>query len=594
MLRKLKPILAQYLQVFRIVWHCSRRYTIARLITIFFAAILPLIQLYLMKLVIDELTTEEGFDVSKTDQVVMYLVGMGVALLLNALTSNIAQYISELQQQKVADYMAGLLQKKSLEVDLALYDDPDYHNSYFLAQRHGMHRPAQLVAGLMEFLQNSFSLLFLGGFVFYLHEFVALLLFVSVFPSAIIKYMMAEKLFQWEKKRTGMEREAVYLNMMVTDAAYAKEVRVFDAGLSLSKRFQALRDTLFGEKRGLNSLRVKMNVGAQSIEIAAEIWGYVFVVYRTINGLISIGELVIFFQAFQKGKANLSASLQAMVKLAEHRLFLSHFLRFIKLEQKMKDQEDSLVLRGPITSGIELSNVSFKYPKTESFAVEDVSLSIPMGQITALVGDNGSGKSTLVKLIARLYDPLDGKLSVDGTNYKAIRLSDLRAKMSITFQDFAKYFLTVGENIRFSDLDNKEREILASEYAEMTDADAFINELPNGYKQRLGRMFDTSTELSVGQWQKIALARMFFNEAEILIVDEPTSAIDPLAEHKIFEKLKEMAPDKIIILVTHRLYNLKMADQIVVMSRGKVIERGSHDDLVTKDGQYAKMLSKQL
>jgi ATP-binding cassette subfamily B protein len=547
-----------------------------------------------MKMVIDELTEGESFDMSKTDQIVMYLICMGGVLLLNAATSNIAQYISELQQQKVADYMAGLIQKKSLEVDMKLYDDPDFHNSYFLAQRHGLHRPSQLVAGLMDFLQNAFSLLFLGGFVFYLHEFVALLLFVSVFPSAIIKYLMAEKLFHWEKKRTSMEREAVYLNMMVTDAAYAKEVRIFDAGLSLSKRFQALKSTLFGEKKGLNGLRVKMNVGAQAVEIVAEIWSYIFVVYRTINGLISIGELVIFFQAFQKGKANLSASLQAMVKLAEHRLFLSHFLRFIKLKPTMKDQADRLALNGPITSGITLSQVSFKYPKTESYAVEDISLNIPMGQITALVGDNGSGKSTLVKLIARLYDPLEGSLSLDGTNYKAIRLSDLRAKMSITFQDFAKYFLTIGENIRFSDLDNKERETLAAEYAQMTGADLFINELPNGYQQRLGRMFSESTELSVGQWQKIALARMLYKEAEVLIVDEPTSAIDPIAEHKIFEKLKEMAPNKIILLVTHRLYNLKMADQIVVMSKGKVIEQGSHDDLIIRNGQYAKMLSKQL
>ena len=593
MLSKLKHILAQYFEVTRIVWHCSKRYTIARFITIFFAAVLPLGQLFLMKLVIDELTAEEGFDISNTDQIVTYLIIMGGIILANAATSNIAQYISELQQQQVADYMAGILQKKSLEVDLALYDDPEYHNSYFLAQRHGLHRPSLLVAGLMDFLQNTISLLFLGGFVFYLHEFVALLLFVSVIPSAVIKYVMAEKLFNWEKKRTGMERETVYLNKMVTESTYAKEVRVFDAGLSLSERFQSIKKTLFKEKKGLNVLRIKMNVGAQTIEIAAEIWSYVFVVYRTINGLITIGELVIFFQAFQKGKANLSASLQAMVKLAEHRLFLSHFLRFIKLEPAMQDNKDSVALNSPIMSGIELSDVSFKYPKTDSYAVKDISLHLPIGKITALVGENGSGKSTLVKLISRLYDPLEGEICLDGKRYKAIKLSDLRAKMSITFQDFCKFYLTIGENISFSDLDNEANEVLARKYAQMTGADEFIAKLPHGYGQRLGRMFDESTELSLGQWQKIALARMFFKDAEIIIVDEPTSAIDPIAEHRVFEILKELSVNRIVLLVTHRLYNLKIADHIVVMESGNIVESGSHDDLIDQGNRYYQMFQKQ-
>lgn len=594
MLTKLKFTLSQYGYVLGIVWRSSRQYTIVRLITIFFRAIFPLGQLFLMKLVIDDLTAKGGFDTSRTDQVVLYLVGMGLILLLNAVTQNISQYVAELQQQKVADHMAGLLQEKSLSVDLELYDDPEYHNSYFLAQRHALSRPTQLVAGLMEFIQNVISLAFLGGFIFYQYQLAVLFLFVSVLPSTIIKYVFSQKLFKWEKKRATMERESTYLNHTITDVSYAKEIRVFDAGLSLSKRFKALRNILLGEKRALNSLRARMSIGGQAVEIAAEIFGYVVVVLRTINGQSTIGDLVIFFQAFQKGKANLSASLQAMVRLMEHRLFLSHFISFMKLRPKISDTESSIAFVQPISQGIKLHNVSFQYPKTETYAVKNLSLYFPIGQITAIVGENGSGKSTLVKLIARLYDPTEGYLQLDSEDYKAVRVSDLRSKMSVTFQDFAKYYLTIEENIKFSDLDRAAEDTNMAKFAEMTDADSFIKELPNGYQQRLGRMFDNSTELSVGQWQKIALARMLFNESEVIIVDEPTSAIDPLAEHKIFETLKELAKDKIVILVTHRLYNLKIADQIVVMERGQVVEKGSHDDLVIRNGQYAKMLSKQL
>lgn len=594
MIARIKHILGQYGYALGIVWKSSKRYTVTRLITIFFRAILPLAQLLLMKLVIDDLTAKGGFDQSRMDEMVLYLVLLGAVLLLNGVVQNIAQYIEGLQQQKVGDYTAMLLQEKSISIDLELYDDPEYHDSYFLAHRHGLSRPTQLVADLMAFIENLISILFIGGLIFFIHPLIPLLLFASVLPSVIIKYVFSDKFFKWEKKRVVMERKAFYLNRVVTDVEYAKEVRVFEAGLPLSERFRELRKALFSEKMALFGLRARMGIGGKTVEVAAEIFSYVFLTYRVINGLATIGELAIFFPAFQKGKTNLSGVLQGMVKLLEHRLFLSHLIKFMKLEPKIRDEPDASPLTGDIKSGIELSRVFFRYPKTEQYAVNGVSLQLKKGQMTALVGENGSGKSTLVKLIARLYDPSEGRLCLDGVDYKAIRLSDLRAKMSVTFQDFARYFLTVGENIRFGDLTRDHDASEVEKYARLTDADGFINRLPNGYEQQLGRMFEKSTELSTGQWQKIALARMFFNNAEVLIVDEPTSAIDPLAEHKVFENLKRLAHDKIIILVTHRLYNLKMADQIVVLENGQVIEKGTHNELLSKVSKYGKMLEKQL
>jgi len=587
---KIKHTLSQYRYAFGIVWKSSAKYTIARLVTIFLKALLPVARLLFIKLVFDELTA----DTIDQDKITFYLIGLGAALLMDGVVVNLSQYIEGLQQQKVADYTAGLLQKKSISMDLELYDDPEYHDSYFLAHRHGLTRPIQLVSDLMNFGENLISILFIGGLIFTIHASIPLLLFISILPSAIIKYIFSDKLFKWEKKRALMERKGFYLNQLVTDTQYAKEVRVFDAGLSLSEKFRVLRQTLFSEKKALFGLRARMGIGGKLVEVGAEIFSYVFLTYRAINGLSTIGDLAMAFPAFQRGKVNLSGLLQSMVKLLEHRLFLSHFIGFMKLQPKIRDDESALPLAGKITAGIELKDVSFQYPKTGVNVLSQVSLSLKKGQITAFVGENGSGKTTLVKLICRLYDPSSGELAMDGKSYKAIRLSDLRSKMSITFQDFARYFLTVGENISFSDLSREGDTAGLEAQARLTGASTFIDRLPDTYDQQLGRMFEAGTELSIGQWQKVALARMFFKEAQVLIVDEPTSAIDPLSEHRIFESLKELASDKIIVLVTHRLYNLKMADQIVVMEGGMVVEKGSHDELVAARGQYARMLSKQL
>lgn len=592
MLAKLKRISNQYLYALRIVWRSSRRYTIARLVTILFKAI-PLVKFYFVKLIIDLVSSGATMNDEARTDVIYYLIFIGGSLLLSAVVENIAQYVEGLQQQKVSDYVAGLLQRKSLSVDLTLYDDPRFHDSYFLAQRHGIHRPVQLVASFTQLAENTITVLVVGGFIFTLHPLVTLLLLVSVLPSAVIKYIFSNKLYKWEKKRSGMEREGEYLNHIITDSQFAKEIRVFDAGIPLMQRFAELKKILFNEKKSLFSFRARISIGGKVIEAIAEVASYAFLTFRALNGLITIGDLAIFFLLFQKGKASLSAMLQAMVNLLEHRLFLTHLIAFMKLKPQIKEEKDALPLKGSIQKGIELVNVSFSYPQTESEAVSNVSLSFLKGQVTALVGDNGSGKSTIVKLVSRLYDPTAGTIYLDGKEYKALSLSDLRNKMSITFQDFAKFFLTVEENIGFGNLDGDNTQRV-EQYAKLTDADSFIRKLPDGYQQRLGRMFGSGTELSVGQWQKIALAKMFFNEAEVLIADEPTSAIDPLAEHVIFQALKEMAKDKIVILVTHRLYNLKIADKIVVVEGGRIIEEGTHEELISEEGKYAKMLSKQL
>ncbi|MBO3699067.1 ABC transporter ATP-binding protein [Roseivirga sp. E12] len=590
---KLKDILSQYFYALRIVWISSRKYTLARLTVMGFKALLPLLQLYFFKLLIDLVSSGIQMNEEVRTEVVNYLFIIGFTMLLNAIVQSISQYIEGLQQQKVSDYVAGMLQRKSLEVDLELYDDPDFHDSYFLAQRHGGHAPIQLVLGFTQLAENLITVLLVGGFIFIMHPLVSGLLLISVLPSTIIKYIFSSKLFKWEKKRSTIEREGAYLNHIITDHQFAKEVRIFNSGLPLSKKFIELKRILFSEKRTLFNLRIRMSIGGKLIEVVAEIFSYVFLTFRAFNGLISIGDLAIFLPLFQKGKSSLSGALQATVNLLEHRMFLFHLRAFMLLKPKIIDSQDDLPAAEPIQAGIELVKISFQYPQTESKAINNISLDLLKGQVTALVGNNGSGKSTLVKLIARLYDPTQGAIYLDGKDYKSLRLSDLRSKMSITFQDFAKFYLTIEENIRLSDLENKIHR-KAEDFAQLTGADEFIQKLPMGYQQRLGRVFGSGTELSIGQWQKIALARMFFNQAEIIIADEPTSAIDPLTEHIIFEALKEMAKDKIVILVTHRLYNLKIADKIVVMEEGEIVESGTHDELISQEGKYSEMISRQL
>lgn len=545
-----------------------------------------------MKQIIDGVTevglgSEELFS-----HVLNELIYFGITLLSIAVVTQLSQLVTEAQQQRVSDYMAEMVQTQSLSLDLGYFENPEFHNTYFQAQREALYRPVQIVTSLISVLQNGISLVLIAAFLSFLHFGMAIVLIISILPSIFIRYHFSKKLYEWQKSRTAKERESAYLAVVISGTEYAKEVRVFSAGQRLKERFRKIRNLLFDEKLKIGKLRTRNSILAKVVEISAEVGVYIFIVYRTTQGLITIGDLVIYFQAFQKGKGNLTAALQSLVQLVENRMFLTYISDFLGFKSSLKQSSKPLPLPQSFENGIEFKNVSFHYPDRKNKVLQNIDLHFKKGEICAIVGENGSGKSTLIKLLCRLYDPTSGQIQLNQQSLSEYPLHDYQSQLSVTFQDFAQYHFTVQDNITLSD-NYHEDHARMEQVTKASGAQGFIKELPHGYKQRLGRQFRKGTELSLGQWQKIAISRTFYRDTEIVIMDEPTSAIDPLAEHQIFKYLKELAKGKIVVLVTHRLYNLKVADKIVVMDHGHIRETGTHNDLMSAKGHYFNMFETQ-
>lgn len=572
------------------VWQSSRKWTILLIISQLLQAILPLINLYLIKLIVDEATESQGAEAF--NEILYYIVAFGMVKWVQSLIQNYQLLISETQQQLVSDYMSNLIIDKAISLDLSYYENSKYHDTFHQAQRQAMYRPVQILRALTDFLRTTFLLISIAGLLIFLHWGIAIVLIFFALPIAAVKWYYSKKLYEWESKRTHLEREAHYLNEVLTADTYAKEVRIFALGEILKQNFIAVRKALFQEKYRIGRQRVSSGILAHTFEILALTATYGFIVWRTFRGNITVGDLVMYFQAFQQGQAAIQQALASMVNIYNNRLFLTHIFDLLKVSSRLQIVEKTVPLPS-LSHAVQLQNVQFQYPETERQVLKDINLEFKKGQVIALVGENGSGKTSLVKLLCRLYDPTAGHITWDGINIKHVDVSELRQRISVIYQDFAKYHFTLDRNIRIGELAlalNEEKRQMSIEKSGASD---MVNNLPKGFEQQLGRKFKNGTELSGGQWQKVALARAFYKNAEIIILDEPSSAIDPLAEAAIFEHFREIAKDKILILVTHRLYNLKIADQIVVLQMGKIVEQGTHAELLERQGLYTSMFKKQ-
>lgn len=579
-------------QALEFVWHSSKKWTILLIVTQLMQALLPLVALYLIKLIVDSLT-EVGAD-ADFRPAIQYVLMFGGIHLLMAVIDNFQQLISETQQQLVSDYMATVIIDQAVNMDISYYENSEYHDTLHIVQRQALNRPVMILKNLSNLLRSGFLLASLAGLLIYLHWGIAVILLVFALPIAGVKWYYSRKIYEWVLLRRSLERRATYFKRVLTNNNFSKEIRIFNLGTYLKEKFIQVRKSLFKEKYRIGKQRTKAGIFAKTAEIIAMTLTYAFIAWRTFNGNITIGDLVMYFQAFQRGQAAIQSSLDALVGLYDNRLFLSQLFELLNLESLLKEPEEPKEIPETVEKEIGLKNVSFIYPGTERVVLKDINLSFPKGQVIALVGENGSGKTTLVKLLCRLYDPTQGAVFFDKENIKNYTLADLRKNISVIYQDFSKYAFSVKENIRIADGDNPSIDEKIKTAAEKSGAAAFIQNFPDNYEQQLGRQFENGAELSGGQWQKMALARAFYKDAEVIILDEPSSAIDPLAEAEIFEEFRKLAKDKILILVTHRLYNLKMADKIVVMNEGEIEEEGSHDELFENKGLYFEMFKKQM
>lgn len=575
-----------------LVWTTSRALTIALGVLTLIAGALPAAVAWVGAHIVDSVVSAIRNGGSDTGTVIRWVVVEGLLVAAIAAAQRGLSFCQSLLRAQLGQRVNVMILDKALTLDLAQFEDSEFYDKLTRARREASSRPLSLVMRTYGLAQNAISLVSFGALLVKFSPWTVVVLFAAGLPAFIAETKFsgdAFRLFKWRAPETRMQ---IYLETLIAREDYAKEVKLYGLGPRLLGRYRAIYDKLYLEDRALTIRRDVWGFLLGLVATLALYGAYAWIAVTAVAGAITLGAMTMYLMLFRQGQSAVSAVLSAVGGMYEDNLYLSTLYDYLETPVVMPHGR---LVQGPNPGdGVRFENVSFSYPGEARPALRNVSLHLKPGSSLALVGENGSGKTTLIKLLTRLYSPSSGRVLLDGLDLQQWDADALRTRVGVIFQDFARYQMLVGENVGAGDELHFEDEQRWRSAAVKGQADKFIEDLPQAYRTQLGKWFKDGRELSGGQWQKIALARAFMRtRADVLVLDEPTAAMDAQAEADVFEHFRQLARDRMTILISHRFSTVRMADQIAVLDEGAVVEYGTHAELLDMNGRYATLFNLQ-
>ncbi len=577
---------------FALIWATSPLMTIGNIALRVIKAAIPVLMLWVGKLIIDEIIVQIAAPTPVFNLIWWYLgIELGLAVLSDVINRSIT-LLDSLLGDLFSNQTSVRLIQHAASLDLYQFEDSKFYDKLERARRQTTSRTV-LMSQVLTQLQDIITIVFFAVGLIAFKPILILILFIAIIPSFLGETTFSERTYSLTRSWTPQRRELDYLRYIGASDETAKEIKIFGLQDFIAERFKVLADKYFKANKSLATNRALWGSLLSSVGTVAYYGAYAFIIIDTVQGDISLGKLTFLAGSFLQMRNMLQSIMNRFSQIAESALYLQDLFDFFELKSQIKLEDKKLPVPNPIKQGFTFENVGFKYPGAEKYSLKDLNFHLNVGEKLALVGENGAGKTTLVKLLSRLYEPTEGRILLDGVDLRDYDLANLRREVSVIFQDFVKFQLKADENIAVGSIKQRGNKELIETSAVKSLADNVISKLPEGYEQLLGKRFEGSVDLSGGEWQKIALARAYMGNAQLLILDEPTSALDAKAENEVFIRFAELMKGKTAVLISHRFSTVRMADRILFLENGGLLELGSHEELIAKNGKYAALFNLQ-
>jgi ATP-binding cassette, subfamily B, bacterial len=612
LLHRLQTRCADLPQTLHLIWQATGRWSVVWAGLLLLQGLVPAVQVSLSRQLIDQLARlgGQGFGPDTLTLLAPILAGIGGALVFNQLAQSLLQWVRIAQSELLQDHITALVHQKSTLVDYGFFEASEFYDHLDQARSEASSRSLALLENTGNFAQAAVTLLSLMALLVAYGWWLPLALVISTLPALLVMVRLNREYHRWWEGTTGDRRRLQYYNILLTVREAAAEIRLFNLGSYFRREYQTSRAGLRRQHlrlQGRQSLG-KFTAGLAGLAVALGLGAWLG--WQLLYGRLTLGDLALFYQAFTQVQDRLQSLLGSVSQIYKNSLFLRHLFEFLQLPNQVREPQQPQAMPQGLRQGIEFTNVSFTYPGSSDPALENFNLSIPAGQVVAIVGDNGAGKSTLSKLLCRFYDPDCGEITWDGISLRDLMTVDLRRQITMLFQFPVAYYVSAQENIRLGDLSLDDLSLGDPSLGDLGEANALtpaittaaqragihdkIMQLPQGYQAQMGKLFSDGHELSGGQWQRLAMARAFYRQAPLIVLDEPTSAMDPWAERDWLQRFRDMAQGRTAVVITHRFTLARQADLIYVMQAGKIVESGSHEELLAHNGRYAESWRSQM